>query len=287
MADDKQLRKYSENNTYTGNSFVSEIHGPANQERINKNIASAVRNYDKNIAADNKEMAAHFKSQIEKWYRDLEHAKQIKQDYLMHEGGGKDGEGTFSNYTDRSWERAWATENCNVSLDGNLNIVFGVINEKGEEILKRIQDITENWVVKGTEESDFMRLQQSAVKQRNNMGVPLDFDVDWEVSKILKRSDSWKVLFGDECGGRIFANDYVIDNQEDIASGKIPDSMLHPDSFDPKFDNRLHTHFRNWINRAFDPDYQTPAEKMRADELIARTKPQNNTGETNTENTQV
>ena len=40
------------------------------------------------------------------------------------------------------------------------------------------------------------------------------------------------------------------------------------------------------IMKSFDPDFQTPAEARRADELIARTKPQDNTEETNIENTQ-
>mgnify|MGYP004453066337 CR=1 FL=1 len=50
MADDKQARKYFENLSYGKDSLSSEIHGKFNQERINKNVASAVRMYDKNLA---------------------------------------------------------------------------------------------------------------------------------------------------------------------------------------------------------------------------------------------
>ena len=128
-----------------------------------------------------------------------------------------------------------------------------------------------------------MRLQQSAVKQSNDMDEPLDFDVDWEVSKILEKSDAWKVMASDKVGGRYFLNDYVVDNQEAIQNGGIPDDALHPDSFNPDHDNRMHEYYANRIRKAFDENYQTPAEARKADELIARTKTQ----ETNTENTQV
>jgi len=287
MADDKQVRKYFENITYGKNSLSSEIHGKANQEQINKNVASCVRNYDKHMAEGNKEMASHFKGQIEKWSRELDNLKAIKEEFAMNYGSGKGGMSMYSNYTDLHFDRAFFTENGRISLDDNLDFVFSVKKENGEEWFKRREDLTENWVLKGTEEADFMRLQQSAVRQRNDMGEPLDFDIDWEVSKILENSDAWKVLASDKIGGRYFLNDFVVENQEAMKSGQIPDNMLHPDSFNPDFDNRLHTYYSNRIRKAFDENYQTPAEIRRADELIARTKPQGNVEKTNTENTQV
>ena len=33
---------------------------------------------------------------------------------------------------------------------------------------------------------------QDAVKQRNTMGNPLDFDVDWAVDNLLHNNDAWK-----------------------------------------------------------------------------------------------
>jgi len=283
MADDKQARKYFENLSYGKDSLSSEIHGKFNQERINKNIASAVRMYDKHLSEGNKEMANHFKGQIMKWSRDLDGIKAIKEEFAMNYASGRDGESMYSNYTDLSWEKDFMTERGEISLDDNLNFIMGVTNEKGETTWKRKEDITENWVLKGNEEANFMRLQQSAVKQRNDMGEPLDFDIDWEVSKILERSDAWKVMASDKIGGRYFLNDYVIENQEAIQSGGIPDHMLHPDSFDPSQDSRLHAYYADRIRKSFDENYQTPAEARRADELIARTKTQ----ETNTENNQV
>jgi len=275
MADDKQARKYFENLSYGKDSLSSEIHGKFNQERINKNVASAVRMYDMHLAEGNKEMAGHFKGQIMKWSRELDGIKAIKEEFAMNYAGGRDGESMYSNYTDLSWEKDFMTERGEISLDDNLNFIMGVTNEKGETTWKRKEDITENWVIKGNEEANFMRLQQSAVKQRNNMGEPLDFDIDWEVSKILERSDAWKVMASDKIGGRYFLNDYVIENQEAIQNGSIPDHMLHPDSFDPSQDNRLHAYYANRIRKAFDENYQTLAEKRASDELIAKTNTEN------------
>ena len=47
--------------------------------------------------------------------------------------------------------------------------------------------------------------------------------------------------------------------------------MLHPDSFNPAFDNRLHDYFATRLRKSFDPNFQTPAE-ARASELENETK---------------
>jgi len=205
----------------------------------------------------------------------LDNLKAIKEEYAMNSGSGKGGMSIFSNYTDQSFDRDFFTERGRIMIDDKLEFTLGVIGANGEPRFKKIEDLTDGWVVKGTEENDFMRLQQSAVKQRNDMGEPLDFDIDWEVSKILEKSDAWKVLASDKIGGRYFLNDYVVDNQQAIQSGQIPDDALHPDSFDPSFDNRLHAYYANRIRKAFDENYQTPAEKRASDELIAKTNAQN------------
>ena len=276
MAEDKQVKKYFENLSYGKDSLASEIHGKVNQEHINKSVASAVRMYDQHMAEGNKEMAEHFKGQIMKWHRDLENLKAIKEEFAMNSGGGRGGDKMYSNYTDLSFDREFFTERGRIMIDEKLDFTLGVIGSDGKPIFKKIPDLTENWVLKGNEENDFMRLQQSAVKQRNDMGEPLDFDIDWEVSKILEKSDAWKVMVSDKIGGRYFLNDYVIKNQEAMKSGQIPDNMLHPDSFDPNFDSRLHEYYANRIRKAFDENYQTPAERKAAEELIAQS---NNTQE--------
>jgi len=270
MADDKKVRKYFENLSYGRKSLSSEIHGKVNQKSINDVVASCVRNYNKHIADGEKEKAAQFKKQIETWSRELDNLKAIKEEFAMNYGSGKGGKSMYSNYSDLSFDRDFFTENGAISFDDDLNLLLSVVNENGETVVKKPEDVTENWVIKGTEENDFMRLQQDAVKQRNNMGEPLDFDIDWEVSKILGNSDAWKVLASDKIGGRYFLNDYVVENQEAIQNGGIPDDMLHPDSFNPDFDNRLHAHYADRIRKAFDENYQTPAERKAAEELIAK-----------------
>lgn len=270
MAEDKQVRKYFENLSYGKDSLSSEIHGKANQEQINKSVASAVRMYDKHMADGNKEMASHFKGQIERWSIQLDNLKALKEEYAMNSGSGKGGMSIFSNYTDQSFDRDFFTERGRIMIDEKLEFTLGVIDGNGKPRFKKIEDISDGWVVKGTEENDFMRLQQSAVKQRNNMGEPLDFDIDWEVSKILEKSDAWKVMASDKIGGTYFLNDYVESNQKAIQSGQIPDDALHPDSFNPSYDNRLHEYYANRIRKSFDENYQTLAERKAAEELIAK-----------------
>jgi hypothetical protein len=83
-------------------------------------------------------------------------------------------------------------------------------------------------------------------------------------------------MASDKVGGRYFLNDYVVDNQEAIQNGGIPDDALHPDSFNPDHDNRMHEYYANRIKKAFDPNFQTPTERKAAEELIAQ---HNNTQE--------
>jgi hypothetical protein len=280
MAEDRQVRKYFENLSYGNKSLSSEIHGKANQEEINKSVASAARLYDKHAAEGNKEMAGHFKGQIEKWARQLDNLKAIKEEFAMNSGSGKGGMSMYSNYTDLSFDREFFTERGKIMIDEKLDFTLGVIGADGKPRVKKIEDLTEGWVLKGPEENQFMMLQQSAVKQQNDMDNPLDFDVDWEVSKLLEKSDAWKVMASDKIGGRYFLNDYVVANQKQMQSGKIPSEMLHPDSFNPDFDGRLHEYYANRIRKSFDENYQTPAEQKAAGELIARsnqaTAPENN-----------
>ena len=84
------------------------------------------------------------------------------------------------------------------------------------------------------------------------MGVPLDFDVDWQVDNLLSNNDAWKSFVADKVGGRYFLQDYVIENKDKIQSGEIPDEMLYPESFNPEFDTRLHKYYSNRIKKAFE-----------------------------------
>tara|TARA_X000001388_G_scaffold74098_2_gene66596 strand:- start:453 stop:833 length:381 start_codon:yes stop_codon:yes gene_type:complete len=116
-----------------------------------------------------------------------------------------------------------------------------------------------------------MKMQQDAVKQSNTMGQPLDFDVDWAVDNILANNDAWKSFVSDKIGGRYFLQDYVIENQDKIQSGEISDEMLHPASFNPEFDTRLHKYYSNRIRDAFNiKSNETSAEETVDDDVKAR-----------------
>ena len=70
--------------------------------------------------------------------------------------------------------------------------------------------------------------------------------------------------------------EYLKENEQAMVSGQIPDEMLHPDSFNPEFDSRLHQHYADRLRKSFDPNYQTPAETRSADKLRSKTNPETN-----------
>ena len=276
MSEDKQVKRYFENMPYGEDSKSSEIHGKKNQATINKFVASLVRMYDKHMADGNKEQASFFNSAVKNMSKSLDNLKSIKEEFAMNYGGGAGGKNLFSNYTNLNFDRQFFTENGDISFDENMKPVLSTTNEKGEQTVKGIEDVTENWVVKSTEGADFMKMQQDAQKQGNSVGQPLDFDVDFAVDNMLAANDAWKVMASDKVGGRYFLHDYLQENQEAVASGEITDEMLHPDSFNPDFDTRLHQYYSNRIKKSFDPNFQTAKERRAAEELIAKSNNQNN-----------
>ena len=270
MSTDKRVRKYFENMPYGNDALSSEIHGKYNQQMVNGMIISLMKKYDEQMAAGDKTTAEHYKGAIHQIARDLDNLKEIKKEYAMIIGGGTGGKDTMSNYTDPRWERAFMLEDGKISFNEELRPVLSAIMPNGEEVTKNIADITENWVVKGTEEAEYMRMQQDAAKQRNTLGQPLDFDVDWAVDNLLANEDAWKVFTTDKIGGRYFLHDYLQDNEGALSAGEISDEMLHPDSFNPDFDTRLHDYYSSRIKKAFNPNYQSLQEKREVDRLMTK-----------------
>jgi len=272
---DRAARKYFENIPYGQDSKASEIHGKNNQLAINTMVQNLVMKHDALMAVGDKNNANHFKEEIYQISQELDNLKSLKEEFALNYGGGQGGKNMFSNYTDLTFDRQFWVEQGEILFDESGKLILSAKGPDGNDIVKRVEDITENWVVRGSEENDFMARQQSAVRQRNNMGTSLDFDIDWEVSKMLENEDAWKIFASDKIGGRYFVNDYIEENEQAIRSGELTDDMLHPDSFNPAFDNRLHDYFANRLRKAFDPNFQTPAEAMKADELIARNNTKN------------
>ena len=275
MSTDKLVKKYFENMPYGDDAKSSEIHGKDNQKIINHMVASLTAKYDEHMANKDKGGAQVFKDAIKQIAADLDNLKEIKKEFAVNYGGGTGGKNLFSNYTDLNFDRNFMIENGKISFNDQLRPVLSVIMPNGKEVSKRIEDITENWVVKGNEETEYMRMQQDAAKQRNTVGQPIDFDIDWAVDNLLANNDAWKVFVSDKIGGRYFLHDYLQENEEALNAGQIPDEMLHPESFNPDFDTRLHTYYSNRLKKSFDPDYQTLKEAQEADELMAKTNNEN------------
>tara|TARA_R110002020_G_scaffold277932_1_gene493339 strand:+ start:285 stop:1208 length:924 start_codon:yes stop_codon:yes gene_type:complete len=270
---DKQARKYFENMPYGDDAKSSEIHGKANQQVINDIVEGLVSKYDEAMMVGNKDLASKYNSVIKQISKDLDNLREIKKEFAVNYGGGTGGKNMFSNYTNlKQFDIPFWLESGRITFDEGLKPILSVpdSNNPNQEISKRIEDITENWVVKGSEEADFMRMQQDAVKQRNTVGKPLDFDVDFAIDNLLVNNDAWKIFVSDKIGGRYFLQDYIIENENKMKSGEIKDNMLHPDSFNPDLDTRLHKYYSTRIYKAFDPDYLTPEEVIEAKQLESK-----------------
>ena len=256
MSDDKNIKKYFENVPYGNDSKSSEIHGKANQQVINKLISDLVKQYDVLFASGDKEGSQSISGLIKSIARKLDSLKAIKEEFAMNYGGGVGGKNVFSNYTDLNWERAFFGEGGTISFDGNFELLLTAVDPFGKPITKRVGDITENWVIKGTEEADYMRYHQDLIKQGQTAVKHPDFDIDWAVDKLLINMDAWKIFVSDKIGGVYFLQEWMKEHQEALMSGEITDDLLHPDSFDPNNDTRLHVHYVDRLRTAFDPNYK-------------------------------
>jgi hypothetical protein len=257
MSDDKSIKKYFENMPYGNDALASEIHGPHNQKVINNFISNLVTKYDVLFAKGDKEGSQSISALIKNIAKQLDNLKAIKEEFAVNYGGGVGGKNLFSNYTDLNWERAFFGEGGTIAFGENFQLVLTVIDPNGNEISKHVQDITENWVVKGAEEADYMRFHQQLVRQGQTAAKHPDFDIDWTVDNLLINNDAWKIFVSDKIGGIYFLQEWMKDNQEALMAGDIPDNMLHPDSFDPNYDSRLHKFYADRLKSAFDPNYKS------------------------------
>ena len=271
--EDKRALKYFENMPYGDDAKSSEIHGRANQKIINDMVEGLVSEYDQAMMLGDKAAASRYNKAVKKIAFDLDQLRELKKEFATYYGGGTGGKKLFSNYTNlKEFDIPFWLEGGLISFDEALEMRLSVpdASDPKKQIVKRIQDITENWVVKGTQEAEYMRYQQDAIKQRNEVGRPLDFDVDFVVDNLLHNEAGWKIFVSDKIGGRYFLQDYLIENKDKIMSGEIPQNMLHPDSFDPNVDTRLHKYFANRIKKSFDPNYKSIDELTQDEELKAR-----------------
>ena len=257
MAEDKYVKKYFENLPYGNKAKSSEIHGKRNQLVINDFVANLTKQYDALMSQGEKAKAQHMDKAIRKIAKDLDSLKNLKIDFATYYGGGVGGKKLFSNYTDLTWDRIFWTEGGFIEFGAGLEILLSVLMPNGTVLTKRIMDVTEDWVIKGDEEMRYMNLHQQLVKEGQSAAKHPSFDIDWVVDNMLINNDAWKIFVSDKIGGIYFLHEYVESIQEDFRAGKIPDEMLHPNSFHPEADTRLHQFYANRLRSAFDPNYKT------------------------------
>ena len=254
---DKKIKKYFENMPYGDDAKSSEIHGQQNQQTINQLITVLAQQYDALWNSGNKEGAGQINSLIKSIARQLDNLKELKKEFAVAYGGGVGGKNLFSNYTDLNWDRIFWGEGGRITFTDQYEIILTVLDPFGKEISKKIEDVTENWVIKGTEEADYMKHHQDLIKQGQTAVKHPDFDIDWAVDNLLINNDAWKIFVSDKIGGVYFLQEWMAANEEALMSGQITDDMLHPDSFDPNNDTRLHKHYADRLKSAFDPSYMT------------------------------
>tara|TARA_R100001463_G_scaffold21498_1_gene51598 strand:+ start:652 stop:1533 length:882 start_codon:yes stop_codon:yes gene_type:complete len=271
---DLNVRKYFENMPYGKDAKASEIHGRANKKYIDNYVSSLVEKYDVLYGSGKKAEANVVFSMIRDIARQLDNLKALKEEFAVAYGGGVGGKNMFSNYTDLSWDRAFFSEMGGmIRIDEEYKLKCIVVLPNGEEVIKDIQDITQNWVIKGNEEMEFMKMQQKLVEEGQTAAKHPSFDIDFAVDNLLVNNDAWKIFVSDKIGGIYFLQEFVRENNQALLNGDIPDTMMHPDSFNPSSDNRLHTFYSERLRTSFDPNYQSIRQGNKSNSTVSgRTK---------------
>lgn len=257
MAEDRAVKQYFEHMPYGNDAKASEVFGKHNQVYINRKIADLVRQYDAMFASGDKENSQLIASTIKSIARQLNQLKEIKKEFAVSYGGGTGGKNLFSNYTDLRWDKAFFTDMGVITFGPGYRLQLTAPLPDGTEVTKDVSEITTNWVIKSTEEADYMRMHQDLVGQGQTSVKHPDFNIDWAVDKLLIDNDAWKIFVSDKIGGIYFLHVYLQEHKEAFEAGEIPDEMMHPDSFHPEQDTRLHKHYADRLKKAFDPNYKT------------------------------
>jgi hypothetical protein len=267
---DLNVRKYFENMPYGKDAKASEIHGRANKKYIDNYVSSLVEKYDVLYGSGKKAEANTVFSMIRDIARQLDNLKALKEEFAVAYGGGVGGKNMFSNYTDLSWDRAfWSEMGGMIRIDENYKIKCIVVLPNGQEVVKGIEEITQNWVIKGNEEMEFMNMQQKLVEEGQTAAKHPSFDIDFAVDNLLVNNDAWKIFVSDKIGGIYFLQEFVRENNQALLNGDIPDTMMHPDSFNPSADNRLHTFYSERLRTSFDPNYKSIRQGNKSNSTVS------------------
>tara|TARA_R100001082_G_scaffold46480_1_gene24788 strand:- start:11102 stop:11926 length:825 start_codon:yes stop_codon:yes gene_type:complete len=265
----RAMERYYETVPYGNKSLSSEIHGPKNQANINAVVKNLVMMSDVAMQQGNTELAETFKSAIYKISKELDTVKMIKEEHAMDLR-------TRSNWTDHGWDDNFMTENGEIFVDENMNVILRALDPTtGEMVDKKPNIITKDWESIGDWMQTLMQAKQDLIKARGDLNTPPPFDIDFFVNNLIK--DNWRSILSDP-DPTLDPNDYhngyrlqqILHLAAD-ANGNIPvDYNLDKNSFDPTYDTRIHEVIANDLKTAFDPNYQSNKDIAKARELMAR-----------------
>jgi len=112
-------------------------------------------------------------------------------------------------------------------------------------------------------------MQQKLVEEGQTAAKHPSFDIDFAVDNLLVNNDAWKIFVSDKIGGIYFLQEFVRENNQALLNGDIPDTMMHPDSFNPSADNRLHTFYSERLRTSFDPNYKSIRQGNKSNSTVS------------------
>lgn len=269
------IQIYSERAPYSKTSKASEVFGPRIQEYLNGVITSYAKLYDGFMASGKKEAASIFENGIKKISTQVDHLSNLKDEWMMMRGGGQRGKSTVSNITDPRWPDAFFTEQGDISITPDYQIMASV---PGLGAPKLVNDIAIDWESKGDGEGRYM----SGIQDMQEAGARGDksppFDVDYFTSNLLK--EYWPQALADDWGGIYALQDEILPKMIESNGGTMEGLNTSIESFNPKHDNRLHNYYTKRLKKAFNPNFEqeteevsatmSEKEKKEADKLIER-----------------
>ena len=267
----RAIERHFENVPYGNNSLSSEIHGIANQTKINAVVKNLVMMTDVAMQDNNMELAESLKAGVYKISKQLDILKNIKEEYVMDLR-------TRSNWTDHGWDDNFFTENGQINLDENMNLLLTAFDPSTQGLMqKKLDDITVEWESVGDWMQTLMQAKQDLIKAKGGLDTPPPFDIDFFTNNLIK--DNWRSILSDPdptLDPNGYHNGYRLQQILHLAAnenGDIPiDYNLEKSSFDPTTDTRIFEVISNDLKTAFYPNYQSKNEATKADELMNRIK---------------
>ena len=249
------IQIYSERAPYSKTSKVSEVFGPKIQQKLNGMITSYVKLYDQMMKEGKKQAASLFETGIKKVFTQVSHLSNLKDEWMMLRAAGQRGKSTVSNITDTRWPDAFFTEQGDVTITPDYQILASV---PGLGAPKLVNDISIDWESKGDGEGRYM----SAIQDMQEAGARGDkvppFNEDYFTSNLLK--EYWPQALADDWGGVYALQDEILPKMIKGNGGTMEGLNTSIESFNPKHDNRLHAYYAKRLKKAFNPNMEQQME---------------------------